>query len=297
MGELKAYAHQKGVGIIGDMPIYVALDSVDVWASPDSFQLDEKGFPTAVAGVPPDYFSEDGQLWGNPLYDYEAMAADGYSWWIRRVDGAAKLFDVIRIDHFRGFDTYWSVPYGAETAKEGHWVQGPGMALVGVLKNWFHHIRFIAEDLGEPAPGVVQLLADSGFPGMKVLEFAFDSDESSDYLPHTYTPNCVCYAGTHDNDTLAGWLSSCSPRDRRKAAAYMGLNRQEGHVWGMLRGGMASVANLFVAQMQDYLGLDTTARMNVPGGTEGNWQWRMAADAVTSTLAKKIARMVKLYDR
>ena len=294
---LRAYAHKKGVGIIGDLPIYVALDSVDVWASPESFQLDEKGFPTAVAGVPPDYFSEDGQLWGNPLYDYEAMAKDGYAWWIRRVDGAAKLYDVIRIDHFRGFDSYWSVPYGAETAKGGHWVKGPGMALVGVLKNWFSHIRFIAEDLGAPAPSVVKLLKDSGFPGMKVLEFAFDAKESSDYLPHAYSQNCVCYGGTHDNETLAGWLAGADPDDRKKAVDYLGLNTQEGYVWGMIRGGMSSVANLFVTQMQDYLELDNTAHTNTPGLPEDNWQWRMSPDAVTPALAKKIAKLTKLYDR
>ena len=294
---LRDYAHKKGIGIIGDMPIYVALDSVDVWAEPEAFQLDEKGFPTAVAGVPPDYFSEDGQLWGNPLYDYKGMQQDGYSWWIRRVDGAAKLYDVIRIDHFRGFSAYWSVPYGAETAKEGKWVTGPGMSLVGVLKNWFANIRFIAEDLGAPSPDVVQLLEDSGFPGMKVLEFAFDSKESSDYLPHAYPRNCVCYAGTHDNETVAGWLAGADPDDRQKAVDYLGLNKQEGHVWGVLRGGMSSVADLFVAQMQDYLGLDNDARMNTPGSTEGNWQWRMTADAATPALAKRIAALTKLYDR
>ena len=294
---LRDYAHQKGVGIIGDMPIYVALDSVDVWAEPRAFQLDEKGFPTAVAGVPPDYFSEDGQLWGNPLYDYEAMQKDGYAWWIRRVDGAAKLYDVIRIDHFRGFAAYWSVPYGEKTAKNGAWVKGPGMSLVGVLRDWFADIRFIAEDLGAPSPDVVRLLEESGFPGMKVLEFAFDSKESSDYLPHAYPRNCVCYAGTHDNETVAGWLAGSDPADRRKAEAYLGLNRQEGPVWGLLRGGMGSVADLFVAQMQDYLGLDNTARMNTPGLAEGNWQWRMEADALTPALAKKIDQLTKMYDR
>ncbi len=294
---LREYAHEKGVGIIGDLPIYVALDSVDVWASPESFQLDEKGFPTAVAGVPPDYFSEDGQLWGNPLYDYEAMAKNGYAWWIRRVDGAAKLYDVIRIDHFRGFDTYWSVPYGEKTAKSGHWVKGPGMALVGVLRDWFSGIHFIAEDLGEPSPDVVQLLADSGFPGMKVLEFAFDAKESSDYLPHTYPRNCVCYGGTHDNETLLGWLNGADPADRQKTIDYLGLNKQEGYVWGLIRGGMSSVADLFITQMQDYLELDNAARTNTPGLAEGNWQWRMAADAITPALAKKIAKLTKMYDR
>ena len=295
--ELREYAHQKGIGIIGDMPIYVALDSVDVWANPACFQLDEKGFPVEVAGVPPDYFSEDGQLWGNPLYDYEAMQKDGFGWWIRRVEGASKIYDIIRIDHFRGFAAYWSVPYGAETAKNGKWVQGPGMALVGVLRDWFHHIRFIAEDLGFPSPDVVQLLEDSGFPGMKVLEFAFDARDSSNYLPHTYVKNCICYAGTHDNETLAGWMDEVDAADLNKAVAYLGLNEEEGYVWGMLRGGMSSVANLFVTQMQDYLELDNSARTNTPGTAEGNWQWRMSPDAITEELAEKIATLTALYDR
>lgn len=294
---LRDYAHEKGVGIIGDLPIYVALDSVDVWASPESFQLDEKGFPTAVSGVPPDYFSEDGQLWGNPLYDYEAMAQDGYAWWIRRVDGATKLYDIIRIDHFRGFSAYWSVPYGETTARNGKWVQGPGMALVGVLRDWFAGTRFIAEDLGYPSPDVVQLLSDSGFPGMKVLEFAFDSKDSSDYLPHAYIPNCACYGGTHDNETLTGWIAEVTPDDRDKAIAYLGLNEEEGYTWGLIRGGMSSVANLFVTQMQDYLELDNTARMNTPGIPEGNWQWRMLPDAITEEMTEKLLNITKMYDR
>ena len=296
-GDLREYAHEKGIGIIGDMPIYVALDSVDVWANPDCFQLDEKGFPTEVSGVPPDYFSEDGQLWGNPLYDYETMQKDGYGWWIRRVEGATKIYDVIRIDHFRGFAAYWSVPYGETTAKNGRWITGPGMSLVGVLRDWFHHIRFIAEDLGAPSPDVVQLLQDSGFPGMKVLEFAFDSQESSDYLPHTYEKNCVCYVGTHDNDTLMGWMATVAPADLNKAVEYLGLDENEGYVWGVLRGGMSSVANLFITQMQDYLELDNSARMNTPGVAEGNWQWRMSADAITPELTEKIAKMTAMYDR
>ena len=295
--DLRDYAHDKGVGIIGDMPIYVALDSVDVWANPDCFQLDEKGFPTQVAGVPPDYFSVDGQLWGNPLYDYDKMQQDGFGWWIRRVEGATKIYDIIRIDHFRGFAAYWSVPYGAETAKDGQWITGPGMALVGVLRDWFHNTRFIAEDLGFPSPDVVQLLEDSGFPGMKVLEFAFDARDSSNYLPHTYEKNCVCYAGTHDNETLAGWIDEVDPADLNKAAKYLGLSEGEGYVWGLLRGGMSSVANLFITQMQDYLGLDNSARTNTPGTAEGNWQWRMLPDAATAQLAEKIAKMTAMYDR
>ncbi len=294
---LRTYAHERGVGIIGDLPIYVALDSVDVWASPQCFQLDEKGFPTHVAGVPPDYFSEDGQLWGNPLYDYDAMKKDGYGWWIRRVEGASKVYDVIRIDHFRGFESYWSVPYGEKTAKKGKWVKGPGMALVGVLRDWFYSVRFIAEDLGEPSDDVVQLLSDSGFPGMRVLEFAFDSEEPSAYLPHAYTPNCVCYGGTHDNDTVAGWLATAEEKTVEKATAYLGLNKQEGPVWGLIRGGMSSVSNLFVTQMQDYLELGSEARMNTPGIATGNWQWRMRPDAISEELTEKIARLTVLYGR
>ena len=295
--DLRTYAHGKGVGIIGDMPIYVALDSADVWASPESFQLDKNGFPVDVAGVPPDYFSADGQLWGNPLYNYEEMEKTGFGWWIRRVDGASKLYDVLRIDHFRGFAAYWAVPYGEKTAVNGRWIKGPGMSLLGVLKNWFPNIRFIAEDLGAPSPDVAQLLTDSGFPGMKVLEFAFDADDSSSYLPHAYEQNCICYAGTHDNDTLTGWIAQCKPADLQKAVKYLGLNKEEGYVWGVLRGGMSSVACLFVAQLQDYLELDSQARINTPGSTEGNWQWRMRKGALTKALAARIAAMTALYDR
>ncbi len=295
--DFRAYAHEKGIGIIGDIPIYVALDSVDVWASPESFLLDDHGIPREVAGVPPDYFTAQGQLWGNPLYDYDAMKQDNYQWWTNRIAGASKIYDVIRIDHFRGFESYWAVPYGEKTAINGHWVKGPGMSLVGELKKQFPHIRFIAEDLGYPSPEVVQLLKDSKFPGMKVLEFAFDSRDSSNYLPHAYTTNCVCYAGTHDNDTLVGWLEKISPEDRQMAVEYLGLNHTEGYVWGLLRGGMSSVANLFVAQMQDFLELDNSARMNTPGAPQGNWLWRMTPGQTTRELAQKINRMTKLYHR
>ena len=294
---LRDYAHSKGVGIIGDLPIYVALDSADVWASPESFQLDEAGFPTDVAGVPPDYFSAEGQLWGNPLYNYAEMEKTGYGWWIRRVDGASRLYDVLRIDHFRGFASFWAVPYGEKTAVKGRWLKGPGMALLGVLKNWFPNIRFIAEDLGAPSPEVVQLLEDSGFPGMKVLEFAFDAGQSSSYLPHAYSQNCICYAGTHDNDTLAGWISQCKPADLQKAVNYLGLNKEEGYIWGILRGGMGSVASLFVAQLQDYLELGPEARINTPGTAAGNWQWRMKNGCLTKSLAARIYAMTALYDR
>ena len=292
---LKSYAHEKGVGIIGDMPIYVAMDSADVWADPKSFQLDSRNVPTEVSVVPPDSFTADGQLWGNPLYNWEAMKADGYGWWIRRIAGASKLYDVIRIDHFRGFESYWAVPGGAKTARDGHWVKGPGMDLLGVLKNWFPDLEFIAEDLGYLTPEVKQLLSDSGFPGMKVLEFAFDSREPSNYLPHTYDHHCVCYAGTHDNAPLARWRREAAKEDIAMAEKYLGLNEAEGFCRGVIRGGQSSVADLFVAQMQDYLGDE--GRINTPGIPSGNWQWRVKAEALTDALAKEIAEMTTLYGR
>ena len=292
---LRAYAREKNVGIIGDMPIYVAMDSADVWADPASFQLDSRCVPTEVAGVPPDSFTADGQLWGNPLYDWEAMKRDGYRWWVRRIAGAAKLYDVIRIDHFRGLESYWAVPYGEKTAKNGHWVKGPGMELLSVLKKWFPDLEFIAEDLGYLTPEVTQLLADSGFPGMKILEFAFDSREASNYLPHTYSPHCVCYTGTHDNPPLARWRREAAPEDLAMAEKYLGLNEAEGFARGIIRGGMGSVAELFVAQMQDYL--DDDGRINTPGIAGGNWTWRVQADAFTDDLAAQIAEMTTLYGR
>ena len=295
--ELRQYAHEHSVGIIGDLPIYVALDSVDVWASPESFRLDEKGFPTEVAGVPPDQFTVDGQLWGNPLYDYEIMQKNGYNWWIKRIESTTKLYDVIRIDHFRGFESFWAVPYGEKTAMNGRWVKGPGMSLISVLKNRFENISFIAEDLGYPSEEVVKLLKDSEFPGMKVLEFAFDSNDNSVYLPHAYNENCVCYTGTHDNDTLKGWLWQISPDDLNKAENYLGLNEREGYVRGIIRGGMSSVAQLFVAQMQDYLELSNEARINIPGTQEGNWRWRMLSDQIPNDLSDRISYITKLYNR
>ena len=225
------------------------------------------------------------------------MKKDGYGWWIRRIDGAAKLYDVLRIDHFRGLESYWAVPYGEATAKNGHWVKGPGMDLMGVLTTWFPNIQFIAEDLGYLTPEVRQLLEDSGLPGMKVLEFGFDSREPSNYLPHTYTHNCVCYPGTHDNAPIMAWKEEANKEDILMARQYLGLNEEEGFHWGIIRGGMSSVADLFVAQMQDYLGLGRESRMNIPGIPSGNWQWRMAQGANSPELAEKIAGYTRLYGR
>lgn len=294
---LKKHIHANGIEIIGDIPIYVALDSADVWSEPQYFDLDDENYPVEVSGVPPDYFSEDGQLWGNPIYNWKAMKADGYDWWIRRIAGATKMFDVIRIDHFRGFDEYWAVPYGDTTAKGGQWKKGPGMDLVGLLIKKFLSIEFIAEDLGEPSPTVVELLHDSGWPGMKVLEFAFDSGEPNDYQPHTYTKNCVCYTGTHDNASIMEWVEEADPTDVEYARKYLVISEDEVFSWGMIRSGMASVANLFVAQMQDYLGLGKYNRINVPGTDSGNWQWRLLAKEVTDELAEEIFDLASMYGR
>ena len=294
---LKAHAAERGISIIGDIPIYVAMDSADVWAEPQWFQLDDRNVPTEVSGVPPDYFNEDGQLWGNPLYRWDALERDGFGWWIRRVEGALKLFDVIRIDHFRGLESYYAVPFGEKTARKGRWVKGPGMKFVGVLSSWFYDNAFIAEDLGYLTPEVRELLADSGFPGMKVLEFAFDSREPSDYLPHTYPRNCVCYTGTHDNVTLAGWMKEAKKADLAFAKEYLGLNDEEGFCTGVIRGGMSSVADLFVCQMQDWLELGAEARINTPGIPEGNWTWRMEPGVLTKKLSRRIRTVTKRYGR
>lgn len=300
--KLRDYVHSLGIEIIGDLPIYVALDSSDVWADPRSFLLDEKNIPTCVSGVPPDYFCEDGQLWGNPIYDWARMKGDGYGWWIRRIEGAKKLYDVIRIDHFRGFESYWSVPYGEKTAKSGKWLPGPGMDLVGVLRDWFHDTKFIAEDLGFLTPGVEQLLRDSGFPGMKVLEFAFDSRDSSsarDYLPHNYPVNCVVYTGTHDNETVAGWYRSILPEERAAVCRY--LHRDTGAVeplhWDFVCTAMASVGRWCIIPLQDYLGLDNRARINHPSTLGENWRWRVDGAALTPELAGRIRAVTETYGR
>ncbi|MCE5234984.1 MAG: 4-alpha-glucanotransferase [Clostridiaceae bacterium] len=294
---LRDYAHKKGVRILGDLPIYVAMDSADVWADPENFLLDENLQPAAVAGVPPDHFSKTGQLWGNPLYRWEDMKKDGYAWWKARIRGAARLYDAIRIDHFRGFESYWSVDAGETSAMNGSWVKGPGSEFVKALCGEVHGMEIIAEDLGYLDENVRELLRGSGLPGMKVLEFAFDSREPGDYLPHTYPQNCVCYVGTHDNAPVMAWRREAAPEDVAFAEEYLGLNGEEGFNFGMIRGGMSSVAALFVAQMQDYLGLGADARTNTPSTLGGNWKWRMEKDALRTSLAQKIRRMCYIYGR
>ena len=295
---LRTYAHANGVQIIGDVPIYVPLDSSDVWSNPAVFQLDKERRPKCVAGVPPDYFSADGQLWGNPLYNWAQMKKDGYRWWIRRMQSAAELFDVVRIDHFRGIESYWSVPYGETTARNGVWVKGPGMNLIRAIKRELPELQFIAEDLGFLTPEVIALVKRSGFPGMKVLEFAFDSREPSDYLPHSYERNCICYTGTHDNETLVQWAEAISPENYDYAVRYLAKGEKEDICHAVIRAGMASVAKLFVAQMQDWLGLGAEARMNHPGTVDGkNWRWRLTEEQLSDGLAANIREMTVLYGR
>jgi len=295
---LRAYAHSKDIRIIGDVPIYVPLDSADVWSSPELFQLDDTLTPTAVAGCPPDAFSEDGQLWGNPLYRWDLLKADGYSWWIRRLAAAGKIYDVVRMDHFRGFESYWSVPYGDKTAKNGKWVKGPDMDFMNAVKQQLPQLELIAEDLGFLTQAVLDLRDNSGYPGMKVLGFAFDSREPSEYLPHSYIPNTVCYTGTHDNMTTRQWFDTAAPEAVEYAKEYMCLNEKEGLVWGTIRTAFSTVSDLCITPMQDFLDLGAEGRMNFPGTmTDCNWTWRAKAGVITDELAEKIHKLTKLYGR
>ncbi len=294
---LRSYVHEKGIKIIGDVPIYVPLDSSDVWAEAEFFQLDDQRRPIDVAGVPPDYFTADGQLWGNPLYDWEKMRADGFAWWIRRMNAAARLYDVVRIDHFRGLESYWAVPAGDDTARNGRWKPGPGKEFITAVKTALPDLPIIAEDLGFMTDEVRELREFSGFPGMKILQFAFDPGGESEYLPFRCEPNSVCYFGTHDNITLGQWLKDTDKNTFAFAREYLGLNRSEGYAVGLLRGGMGCPSELFIAQMQDWLVLGAESRMNSPGLLGGNWRWRMKADAITPKLTKKIARMTEIFGR
>ncbi len=295
---LRAYAHKNGIRIIGDVPIYVPLDSTDVWTNPALFQLDAKLAPTNVAGCPPDDFSEDGQLWGNPLYRWEDMRADGYSWWLRRLEAAGTLYDVIRLDHFRGFEAYWSVPYGDKTAKHGKWVQGPGSHFMNAVKEKLPHLDFIAEDLGFLTQGVVDMRDQSGFPGMKILTFAFYSRDPSEYLPHLYERNCVCYTGTHDNATTREWIETTDKEVIDYAREYMHLTEDEGLVWGTIRTAMSSIADTCIIPMQDYLDLGGDSRMNSPGTlSDCNWTWRVKDGIIGQDMAKRIRNLTELYGR
>ena len=296
---VKSYANAKGISVIGDIPIYVAADSADVFGNKAQFLLDEKGNPTSVAGVPPDYFAADGQLWGNPLYDWKKMKADGFSWWRERLAFMLELFDGVRIDHFRGFEAFWSVPAGATTAKEGKWVKGPGMALIKALREVAGDKLIIAEDLGDITEAVKRLVQKSGFPGMRVFQFAFLGDPATPHLPHTYENNCVAYTGTHDNNTLLGYVWELDGATRAKMLEYCGYTDTD---WdngydAILRTMMQSHAGVVIFPVQDLLGFGADTRMNTPGRSDGNWEYRMTKEQLSRLDAAKYRRFNELYGR
>lgn len=293
---LHDYARSRGIEFIGDIPIYVPYDSADVWAHRELFDLDEGGNPKLVAGVPPDYFTELGQLWGNPVYDWAANAEEGFAWWRSRLRAAASRCDVVRIDHFRGLESFWGVPYGAPDARGGSWYPGPGMKLIHAFDEEGLRSRIIAEDLGFLTPEVKKLLNDSGCPGMRVMQFGFEPMGDSRELPHNYVQNCVAYLGTHDNDTIMGWFNTCPPKDAAFAVDYLGLNQQEGLPFGFIRGLMTSCANLVVVQMQDLLGLGSGHRMNLPG-TTGWWTWRLLPEEFDMAVADRLAYYTRMSGR
>ena len=300
--KLKQYANENGVQIVGDIPIYVAFDSADTWANPKLFQLDKENLPIAVAGCPPDGFSADGQLWGNPLYDWEAHKATGYAWWIKRLAHCFRLYDVVRIDHFRGFDEYYSIPYKDTTAVNGHWEKGPGMELFRAVEKVLGKKDVIAEDLGFMTDSVRRLVKDSGFPNMKVLEFAFDSRDTgsrNDYLPHNYEENCVAYTGTHDNQTIQSWFATISEEEREMAREYMcdHYTPDEELYTSFIGLIMRSKANICIIPMQDYLGYDDSSRMNKPSTVGENWKWRMKAADMNDTLCREVCHMTWMYGR
>lgn len=294
---LKSYANKKGVYIIGDIPIYVAYDSADVWSAPNEFLLDSDLKPKAVAGCPPDAFSEDGQLWGNPLYNWDYMEQNGFSWWLRRIGFATKLYDVVRIDHFRAFSAFFSIPYGALNAKNGKWVKGPDKKLFTAINNALGKLNIIAEDLGTIDDDVRDLLKFTGFPGMKVLQFAFDPERESSYLPHNISKNCVVYTGTHDNDTAMGYIENASEEEADFIRKYLRISEDDSFNWEFIKAAMATPADTVILQMQDFLGLDNSARINKPSTTEGNWQWRIGKGCVNEWLAQIIYDNTSLYFR
>ena len=295
---LKGYAHQKGVKIIGDVPIYVPLDSADVWSNPHLFDLDENLDPVAVAGCPPDGFTADGQTWGNPLYRWEVHKEENFQWWVRRMGAAGKRYDMVRLDHFRGFESYWAIPFGDKTARNGKWMPGPGMEFVNAMHTQLPQVKMIAEDLGYLTREVKDLLQASEYPGMKVLLFAFDVREPSDYLPHTYAKHSVCYTGTHDNMTTRQWFETAPKAAVKYARQYMNISREEGDVWGTIRTAMATVSDLCIIPMQDYLELGADARMNFPGTqSSSNWTWRAEKGYLSAALSKRIYRLTELFGR
>lgn len=294
--DLKSYANRNGIQIIGDIPLYIAHDSSDAWRHYQNFWFDEKRNPVRVAGVPPDYFSATGQLWGNPLYNWDYLKEHDFAWWIERVRANFKLFDILRIDHFRGLAAYWAVPFGEKTAIKGDWLPAPGKALLDAIKTKLGELPIIAEDLGVITPDVEELRDGFAYPGMKILQFAFDSEEENDFLPHTYPRNCIVYTGTHDNDTSLGWYVASKEKDRQAMRDY--FNPDEGDLsWSFIKLAFSSVADLAIVPAQDVLRLGGEARMNLPGTASGNWQWRMKPGSLTDTHALKLKKMTKTFGR
>jgi len=296
--EIKAYANERGIGIIGDIPIYVAQDSSDVWSAPKMFKLDKNGDPTCVAGCSPDYFSEDGQMWGNPLYNWAEMKRDGYTWWCDRIRHMSTMFDAVRIDHFRGFESYWSIPAGAETAKAGRWIKGPGLPFVKTIKKAAGDTLIIAEDLGDITPEVYKMVKDSGLPGMRVFQFGFLGDKNSPHLPHNYPNNCVAYTGTHDNNTLLGYLWELDDDTREYMLDYCGHTGDWGLGWQtVIRVMLESHAGLVMIPIQDLLGYGRDTRLNVPGKADGNWSYRITKDQLDSIDREYYLKLNKMYAR
>ncbi len=296
---LREYANANGIFVIGDLPIYVALDSADIWANPRYFQLDEDLKPKQVAGCPPDGFAPGGQLWGNPLFDWETLEKEGFSWCIKRIGHSCKIYNVLRLDHFRGFESYYSIPYGDPDARRGHWEKGPGNKLFLALENRLDKLNIIAEDLGFLTESVREMLKESGFPGMKVFELGFDSRDGngSEYLPHNFIQNCVAYTGTHDNDTIQGWLATAPQEDAEYACEYFGIKDRSNAHWDMMKALWSTVADLTVVQAQDLLGLGSESRMNQPSTFGANWCWRALPEVFTEELADMLRRNMKLYAR
>jgi 4-alpha-glucanotransferase len=294
--DVRAYAHAHGIRIIGDLAIFVAHDSADVWAHPELFELDDAGTPSVVAGVPPDYFSPTGQRWGNPLYRWDVLAATDYGWWVERVRAALLLADYIRMDHFRGFQAYWEVPGTAATAEKGRWVRGPGAHVFHAITRAVGDVPIFAEDLGYITAPVRRLRESLGVPGMRVLQFAFGGDAHNPYLPHHYGHDTVVYTGTHDNDTVRGWLTHCDEHEREFALRYM---HSDGHAphWDLIRLALASVADTAIIPLQDVLGLGSEARMNTPGRAGGNWAWRCLDEQLTTEVAAELAALTATYGR
>lgn len=295
--ELRDFAHKNGVLLFGDMPIFVAHDSAEVWAHPEYFTIDATGQAEKVAGVPPDYFSETGQYWGNPHYRWDRLQSDRFRWWIQRMRTQLELFDLIRIDHFRGFEAYWEIPAEAETAIEGHWVKAPGKALLRVLNDTFHSLPLVAEDLGTITPEVDELRQSFNLPGMKILQFAFDGNPHNPYLPHNHEVNCVVYTGTHDNDTTLGWYEGLAADQRHRMEDYLGYSVQENMPWPLIRAALASVAQMAILPMQDVMNLGSGHRMNTPGTIEGNWNWRFQWQQVPPHLAQHLRHLNHIYGR